>query len=188
MNHVARWLDGRSARERRVLGVAGALAATSLLIAGAVFVRDDLRAAAERVAGHERELAQVRRLAAVVVQARANAPVTPAADAPSLPSLLEAATGEVVGRDRIASMTPTESPDGESRVSLRIAGASLEEAVRLVHALESAPGSLVIGRLGLEKHVDDVRRFDVVLEVRAPGAASSSQEPAASPKPSNDTP
>jgi type II secretory pathway component PulM len=173
---LAAWLDGRSPRERTLLAVAGTLAAASLVVAGAAIVRDDLSAAQAAVAEHERELAQVRRLAATLERARAEAPGEVAEGAPSLPTLLEAAAGDVVGRERIASMTPAAAPDGETRIALRIAGASLEETVRVVHALESAAGPVLVARLGIEKHADDARRFDVLVEVRAPAATPPAGE------------
>jgi len=173
------WLDRRSPRERTLVGVAGALVAVSLVVGGGLAVRDELRAAAARVTASERELAHVRRLAALVTRARAEAPAaTATGDTPSLPSLLEAAAGEVVGRERIASMTPAAAGDGEARVTLRIAGASLDEAVRLVHEVESAAGPIGVARLGLEKHVDDAQRFDLQLEVRAPAPKEPAVEAA----------
>jgi type II secretory pathway component PulM len=171
---VAAWLDGRSPRERTLLGMAGVLVAASLALAGAAAIRDDLHATGARVAAHERELAQVRRLATALERARAEAPKATATDgAPSLPTLLEAAAGDVVGRERIASMTPAAADDGETRIALRIAGASLDETVRLVHALESAAGPVLVARLAIEKHTDDAHRFDVVVEVRAAAAAEA---------------
>jgi len=174
---LAGWVDGRSPRERALLGLGAALVAASLVAGGGLELRDQLRAARARVTAHERELAHVRRLAALVTRVRAEAPaVTMNGDARSLPSLLEAAAGDVVGRERIASMTPAAGGDGEARVTLRIAGASLDEAVRLVHSVESTAGPIGVARLGLEKHVDDAQRFDLQLEVRAPAPDATAGE------------
>ncbi|MCW5893625.1 MAG: hypothetical protein KIT14_24175 [bacterium] len=162
------WLAGRAPRERAlVLAVAGAAAlGLALLVAGAV--RDDLAARRGRVEAAMRELARIRALAAEIA-------ATPAAGDPvaagSLLTRLETTADAVVGRQRIAGMAPvaggrTAGGLREEGVTLRLAGASLDETVRLLHTLGEASPPLGVSRLDLQKHPDDGRRFDVVLEIR----------------------
>lgn len=155
------WLAGRSARERRLLAVAAIV--TGLVVAwrATVAVRDDLAGLRARVTGHERELADVRRLAAAV--GRDAAPAFPDATGASLLSRLEGTAGAVVGRERIASMTPAAGVAENPRVALRVVNASLVETVGLLHALER--DALGVARLELRKHPDDPGRFDATIEV-----------------------
>ena len=131
-------------------------------------VRDDLATLGARVAGHERELAAVLRAAAAL--RRDGAPAAgEAADTPALLARLEAAATDAVGRERIASMTPTAGPveDGlaEERVALAVRGASLADTVRLLHRLETADPPLHVARLELRKQPDDPAHFDATVEV-----------------------
>jgi hypothetical protein len=154
---VTAWLAARSPRERRLLAVAAGLAAASGLGVLTLGVRDDLAALRARVAAHERELEQVRRLAGRLRQAAGPGPV---AGVPLL-TRLEAAAGETVGRERIAGLTP----DGEGRVTLQVTGAPLDSVVRLLHALEAGAPPIPVTRFELRKEVDDPARFDATLEV-----------------------
>jgi hypothetical protein len=157
-----------SPREVRLLLAAGALALGVTAIGTVLAVRDDLAALRARVAGRERELGEVRRLAAIL---RRHAPPSspPAADGPSLIARLEAAAEATVGRERIAGMTPpaaqTTGVPGQTGMVLRVADASLSEVVRLLYALETGPPPLVVAHLELRKHTDDPTRFHVTAEV-----------------------
>jgi hypothetical protein len=157
---IASALERLSPRERRLAGAAVLALAAAAGLAGLGFVREDLATLRARVAGRERELAEVRRLAAALGREAGSGPSAPG-DAVLL-TRLEAAAETAVGRERIASMTPGE---GGEHVALRVTGASLPEVVRLLHALETGPPPLVVGRLELRKHPDDPARFDAVLEV-----------------------
>jgi hypothetical protein len=162
------WIAGRTVREQRLLAVAavgGVLALAAATVAG---VQDDLSALRARVAGRERTLREVRRLAATL---RRTAPADDATAAPLL-TRLEATAGGVVGHERVAAMTPvaaTAADGGAAAVALRVGGATLEEVVRLLHACESQVPPLAVTRLELRKHPDDVTRFEATLEVAAPG-------------------
>ena len=167
---LAAWLAALAPRERWLLTIAGGLAVGLAALAAAGAARDDLAMQRARIAAHERELGEVRRLAAIL---RREPPASAVgADAPSLLTRLEAAAEEVVGRERIASMTPAAAPAGDDphgdRVALRVAGASLPEVVRLLHDLETGPPPLAVARLELRKHPDDPARFDTTVEVTAP--------------------
>lgn len=153
------WLAGLGERERRlVLAAAGlAVAVAAALALGAV--HDDLTALRDRVAAHERELAQVRRLAATLGPVRA-----PSHDDGALLTRLQAATDAAALGDRVTAMTPTTDAE-PARLALRVSGASLAETVRLLHLLDEDGAPLGVGRLALRKHPDDPRRFDVTLEI-----------------------
>jgi hypothetical protein len=175
---IAAALAALSPRERTLLALAAGLGATALAVAAVRAAVEDLTTLRARVAGHERELHEVRRLAAVL---RERSPGSaPRADHESsadtsLLTRLEGAAQAAVGRERIASMTPAGGEtrgDEEERVALRITGASLAETVRLLHALETGPPPLDVVRLQLRKHPDDPARFDVTVEVARSGRAA----------------
>lgn len=168
------WLGGRTEREQRLLALAGAAAAIALLATTVAAVRDDLATLEARVAGRERALRDVRRLAATL---RRTAPASAdgAAAAPLLTRLETTVVG-VVGRERVAEMTPATPTAGDGAapeaIALRVGGTTLEELVRLLHACESQSPPLVVTRLELRKHPDDPARYEATLEVAAPGGAS----------------
>ena len=168
MKRLAAWLATLSAGERTLVAAAAAAAGLGLVASGVLGVRDDLATLGARVVGHERELAAVRRAAAAL--RRDGAPAAgEAADTPALLARLEAAATDAVGRERIASMTPTAGPveDGlaEERVALAVRGASLADTVRLLHRLETADPPLHVARLELRKRPDDPAHFDATVEV-----------------------
>jgi type II secretory pathway component PulM len=152
------WLSSRSPRERVLLGVAAALTAVFGLLSLVLAARDDLAALRARVAGHERELLEVRQLAARLQQA---SPPPAAADGATMLARLEAAAGATVGRDRIAALTP----DADDRVTLQVSGAPLGSIVALLHTLEGATPRAQVARLDLRKEPDDPNRFDATLQV-----------------------
>jgi hypothetical protein len=167
------WIATRSRRERALLVLAAAAMAVVLVLGIALALRADLVALQARVGARERELATLRRLAADL----GPVPVENArADARSLVTRLETAATAVVGRPRIAAMTPTTAPlpEGlrEERVAVRLSDTSLGEVVRLLHGLESADPPLPVARLEMRKHADDPRHFEATVEVAqvVPGA------------------
>ena len=167
MKRFAAWLAGLSTRERALVVAAGGVTALVALASGAVALRDDLVTLRGRVAAHERELADVRRAAAAL---RRSGPPEPAdAGGKALVTRVEAAADGILGRERIASMTPAAGTveDGlaEERVLVRVTGASLADTVRLLHVLDTASPPLHVTRLELRKHPDDAMRFDATIEV-----------------------
>lgn len=161
---IAAWLAGRAPHERAALAAAALAVALGGLVAAGLAVRADLGRLEAAVVSRERELAALRRLAAEL----GPPPAAPRPGGPSLVTSLETAAGAVVGRPRIAAMTPasTPLPEGlrEERVTLRLSGTSLAELVRLLHGLGSADPPIDIARLELRKHPDDARRFDASVE------------------------
>jgi hypothetical protein len=161
---LAGWLAARAPRERVALAAVVAAATFGGAVAAALAIHHDLARREAAVAARERELAALRRLAADLGPAPAPSP----AGGPSLVTRLETAAAAVVGRPRIAAMTPasTPLPEGlrEERVTLRITGTSLGELVRLLHGLGSADPPIDVARLEVRKHPDDPRRFDASVE------------------------
>jgi hypothetical protein len=172
---ITGWLAARASRERALLTLAAATTAGGLVLGIALALRADLSALESSVAARERELAAVRRLAADLGPVPAE---NSHADTRSLVTRLETAAGAVVGRPRIAAMTPSTAalPEGlrEERVAVRLSDTSLGEVVRLLHGLESADPPLPVARLELRKHADDPRHFEATVEVAqvVPGAGA----------------
>ncbi len=166
---VERRLAARTERERRLVVVAVALTLVAVVISLVAAVHDDLVGLRARVDGHERELAAVRRLATAL----GTGPV--ATDETTLLTRVQAATDAAGLTERVAAMTPGTAPGRpdarDGSLSVRVAGASLADTVRLLHELDAeATGPRVAG-LGLRKHPDDPRRFELSLELsggRAP--------------------
>jgi cell division septum initiation protein DivIVA len=155
---VQHWLAARTDRERRLVAAAAAVALVAAVVSGLAAVHDDLARLRARVEGHERELAQVRRLAATLRAAPA------ATDDTALLTRVQAAADAAGLTERVAAMTPS-TDDRDQRLAVRVAGASLADTVHLLHELDAdAPGPRV-ARLGLRTHPDDPRRFDLTLEV-----------------------
>lgn len=160
------WLARVSPRERTLLTVAGAFTLGLLVLGIVLAVRDDLTTLRARVAGRERELAEVRRLASRLRQAAGGESSTPGG---ALFTRLQAAVDQSVGRDRLAAMTPAEGPvEGgfaEQRVGLSLRGATLAQVVALLHALEGGTPPLPVARVELRKLPNDATRFDASVEV-----------------------
>jgi hypothetical protein len=156
---VQRWLAERTDRERRLVAAATMLVALMAVTRLLVTVHDDLARLRSRVGGHERELAQVRRLAATL----GTAPV--ATSDGTLLTRVQTATDAAGLTERVATMTPGSPDDRDGSLSVRVAGASLADTVRLLHELDAGATGPGVSRLGLRKHADDPRRFDLTLEV-----------------------
>jgi hypothetical protein len=124
-------------------------------------VHADLASLRRRVAVAEHDLQAVQRLAGQVGRARADTTPTTA-----LMPYLETVADATVGREHIAAMTPvlTTGAQGEE-VSLRIVEASLEDTVRLLHALESGSPQVRPTALHLVEHPHAPGVFDAVVEV-----------------------
>src|SRR5262245_3296256 len=158
------WIAARTPRERALLGATVAALLGGGVLLAALAIHADLARLEAAVAARERDLATLRRLASELGPSPAAEP----AGGPSLVTRLETAAAAVVGRNRIASMTPatTALPEGlrEERVTVRLTDASLGELVRLLHGLGAADPPVEVARLELRKHPDDARRFDATVE------------------------
>jgi type II secretory pathway component PulM len=164
MERLTTALERLAPRERRLLGVAAGVAGLVVVVHLALAVWGNLTTLQARVAARERELRAVQGLAA---RLRHASPPAEAAE-PLLARLEQVATG-TVGRDRIADMTPGTARLAagleEERVALRVSGASLEEVVSLLHALEAGPVPLPVTRLQLRKLPAAPAAFAATIEV-----------------------
>ncbi len=165
---VQGWLTTRNDRERRLVALAAGVTLAALVGAVALAVHDDLATLRARVAAHERELALVRRLAAMASGA---SPGT--GDDSALITRLQAAADAARLTDRVVAMTPadvtTAGGPSNSGLTVRVGGASLAETVHLLHVLDEEAAPLGVARFALRKHLDDPHRFDVTLEIAGGG-------------------
>lgn len=159
MSALRDWFYARTTRERRLLVLTMALGLAVIATSTALAVRDHFRELADRVVAREHELATVRQLASRLRAAGA------ASDAAPLVSRVEAAATGVVGRERLAAMTPATAGDGRSRVTVRVSDTALPEVVALLHAVESAQPPVVVTRLEIRPRPGDTARFDLTAEV-----------------------
>lgn len=159
--------DALAPRERTLVAAGGALVVLALGVRVGLAARDDLAALRRRVAAAERELAEVRALAARLGPPAGAAP----ADVP-LVSRLERAAERVVGRERIAGIVPADERTPDAGLALRVSGVSLAEVVRLLHALEVEPPALGVTALELTRRPDDPGRFGLRVAVAPDGVGA----------------
>jgi len=86
----------------------------------------------------------------------------PATRASSRPS--SSRTASAPKSTAMAASTPAEDGLVEERVAVQVRGASLADAVRLLHELESGTPTVHVARLELRKLPDDPAGFAVTLE------------------------
>jgi Type II secretion system (T2SS), protein M len=155
------WWGERARREQALLVVAAVMLIAMAGLRVSRAVQEDLGALRRRVAVAEHDLRAVRRLAGRVGQVRAD--TTPAT---ALMPYLETVADSTVGRDHIAAMTPVMATGAQGeQVSVRIVEASLEDTVRMLHALESGSPQVRPTALHLVEHPHDPGVFDAVVEV-----------------------
>lgn len=161
MTGLMTWWHARAPRERTLVLVAAAILAVTLGLRGWSAVRADLAALHRRVDVAERDWRAVRNLAARVGRAGGDGAAPTA-----LMPYLETVADSIVGRDHIAAMTPVLATEtsGE-QVSLRVVETSLEETVRLLHALEAGSADVRATALHLVEHPHAPGVLDAVVEV-----------------------
>ena len=162
MNAGRRWLGDRTERERALLTVAAALLITVSLTWMVLATREHLRGLAARVVARREELAVVRGLAA---RLQSLAPTAPSGGPTGGTFLarLETAVTNIVGHERLAALTPTNTDDGQTHITVRITDANLSEVVTFLHAVEGTGDGL--SRLELRTRPGANRHFDLVAEV-----------------------
>jgi Type II secretion system (T2SS), protein M len=161
MDRLLTWWSERARREQVLLLVAFAVLAVTVGLRATAAVQADLAALRRRVAVAEHDLRAVRGLAGRVGRgAEDGTPPT------ALMPYLETVADATVGRERIAAMTPVMASGAEGeQVSLRIVETSLENTVRLLHALESGSRLVRPTALHLIEHPSAPGVFDAVVEV-----------------------
>jgi len=107
---------------------------------------------------------------------------------------IEATVGQVVGRDKIASMNPQNKEIGgayrEESVEIKLNGITLDQLTDLMYRIEKGAQPLRLTRLQLKKRVREPQNFDVVatvamlkaLEPKAAESAPSDTAPVPAPK------
>ena len=162
--HLLLWWNDRSSRERRLLIAALAILAAVIVLQTASWTRDGLAMRQRRVVTLEREYREVRALAA-----RVRGTLVTVASGMPLMSRLDAVASATVGRDHLAAMTPViGTANAGEAFSVRLVDVSLEETVRLLHAIGIDDGADHPTALQLVAHPDAPDVFDAVIEVRGP--------------------
>jgi general secretion pathway protein M len=82
---------------------------------------------------------------------------------------IEATVGQVVGRDKIASMNPQNKEIGgayrEESVEIKLNGITLDQLTDLMYRIEKGAQPLRLTRLQVKKRVREPQNFDVVATV-----------------------
>jgi type II secretory pathway component PulM len=174
-DRFAAFLAGREPRERVLLFVGAGAAALLVLwlgvwepLAGQLDRLDRSIAAARRDQGeiarlkarHEELSAQVQDLERRVGGSEGGA---------SLFAQLESVAVPIVGRERIAAMSPQTRAVGdrfeEESVDVRIDGVPIRELVKLLHEIEDGSPPMEVSRASFKRQYKDATRLDVSLVV-----------------------
>jgi hypothetical protein len=83
---------------------------------------------------------------------------------------IEATVGQVVGRDKIASMNPQNKELGggayrEESVEIKLTGVTLEQLTDMMYKIEKSPQPLRFTRMQVKKRVREPSTFDVTATV-----------------------
>lgn len=177
-----------SSRERLLVGLAGAAA---LIIALYTLVWEPLNEGrvelARRIQVKRQELTEMQSMRedylALLNQFELRQKIIERADPKfSLFPHIEATVGQVVGREKIASMNPTNKDIGdayrEESVEIKLTGISLQQLTDLMYRIEKSPQPLRFTRMSVKKRVRDPQSFDVtatvsMLKALAPAPAVS---------------
>ncbi len=164
-----------SSRERLLVGLAGAAA---LIIALYTLVWEPLNQGraelARRIQVKRQELTEMQSMRedylALLNQFELRQKIIERADPKfSLFPHIEATVGQVVGREKIASMNPTNKDIGdayrEESVEIKLTGISLQQLTDLMYRIEKSPQPLRFTRMSVKKRVRDPQSFDVTATV-----------------------
>jgi general secretion pathway protein M len=99
---------------------------------------------------------------------------------------IEATVGQVVGREKIASMNPQNKDVGggayrEESVEIKLNGVTLEQLTDLMYRIEKGAQPLRLTRLQVKKRVREPQNFDVVATVAMLKALNTAPPDAAPP-------
>jgi general secretion pathway protein M len=164
-----------SARERLLVGLAGGAV---LVIALYTLVWEPLDAGrtdlARRIQVKKGELVEMQHMRedylALLNQFELRQKIIERADPKfSLFPHIEATVGQVVGREKIASMNPTNKDIGgayrEESVEIKLTGIALQQLTDLMYKIEKSPQPLRFTRLQVKKRLRDPQSFDVTATV-----------------------
>ena len=180
-----------SPRERWLLSLAlGSLITVSLY----TFVWDPLTTGrgdfVARIGAKERELVEIQEMRSryleLLRQLEASQTVLVKTDDTfSLFKHLDAAVTEVLTRDKVAAMNPSErnltEEYQEEAVEIRLNGISLDQLVNVLHRIEKAEPQLRVSRLLVKKRHNEPYSFDVTATVSLLKERSAPAQPAGSP-------
>jgi hypothetical protein len=181
-----------SGRERLLVGLAGGAV---LMIALYTLVWEPLDAGrlqlARRIQMKKSELVEMQHMRedylALLNQFELRQKIIERADPKfSLFPHIEATVGQVVGREKIASMNPTNKDIGgvyrEESVEIKLTGISLQQLTDLMYRIEKSPQPLRFTRMQVKKRLRDPQSFDVtatvsMLKALAPAPPTESTAP-----------
>ena len=168
------YIQGRSARERLLIGGALLVAGTLLLQAVVIApLRAGVADAQREGARLQTDLLRAQRMTREILRLRADLERIEAriktGQSTNLFTLLEALAGEAQMRERLESIKPKQPSDHEkyreTRVEVSLKGATLEQAVQFLYKIESAPVLLIIRSLRMKSRRDDATVLDVSFSV-----------------------
>jgi len=177
-----------SSRERLLVGLAGGAA---LIIALYTLVWEPLNEGraqlARRIQVKRQELTEMQKMRedylALLNQFELRQKIIERADPKfALFPHIEATVGQVVGREKIASMNPTNKDIGdayrEESVEIKLTGILLQQLTDLMYRIEKSPQPLRFTRMQVKKRVRDPQSFDVtatvsMLKALAPAPAAA---------------
>ncbi|MDX2168677.1 MAG: type II secretion system protein GspM [Deltaproteobacteria bacterium] len=189
-----------SPRERVLVGLGGGLMLVGVLY---VFIWEPLETGradlAKRIQTRQRDVVEMQHMReeylALLNQYELRQKIIEKADPKfSLFPHIEATVGQVVGREKIASMNPQNKDVGagayrEESVEIKLNGVTLDQLTELMYKIEKGAQPLRLTRLQIKKRVREPSNFDVVatvamlkaLNTAPPDAAPPPEEPAAAP-------
>lgn len=167
-------LASRTPRERWLLVLAGCvLGVVGVWAVGVLPLTSRLAPAAAESARLELELTRALRMAADVRAlqgelSQVESRIEPG-ESTNLFSLLESLAQTAQVKDRLESIKPKQASGNErypeTRYEVSLNGATLEQAVRYLHAIESAPMPLIIRSIRLRARPDESGLLDVSFSV-----------------------
>jgi type II secretory pathway component PulM len=181
---IAAYLRSRSPREIALLAAAAGVV-TAVLVQVAIVspLRARIVRANSRVERLETELLRATGMAGDVRRLQGELGAAEARIEPgqktNLLTLLESLAEEAGAKGQLESIKPRPASDNpaypETRVEVSLKGATLEQAVRFLYRIETAPMHLIVRSIRIKSRADDSGLLDVSFSVssfvRAEGAA-----------------
>jgi hypothetical protein len=171
------WFDKREPREKLLLRVAGAILTVILLYyliyAPIVGLRESL---ADRVAARRSDLVELRGLVQSYDHLQhelTQAQQRTVPDNPnfSLFSIIEQTLTKSVGRERIGSITPTDTTVAggfrQYTVAIKLSGITLAQVVDTLYGVQSLEIPVTVSDLQLHQHANDSHTYDVDMSCMA---------------------
>jgi type II secretory pathway component PulM len=174
------WYEKREPREKVLLQIAGALIAVMVLYGMIYSPIMSLRASLdERVAARVQDLIEVRALMPRYERLQRDLQIAEHRTVPSGPnfslfSVIEQSLTRSVGRERIASITPSpdhQVPGGyhQYTVDVKLTNLSLAQVVNTLYGVQSLSVPISVSNLQLRQHPQDTHVFDADLICSALG-------------------